>query len=225
MPYTLPYSSPVVTHDVNSQMTRRGLLLGTAAALAIDPDRPASAHTSVDLTVTEALRVRRSVRSFLDRPIDPSLLAELLWAAFGINRQDQALHTAPSWRGAADITVHLANSDGILTYIPDGNTTQLGLRHDIRGILSSQPFVATAPVCLVYVSDLRKLSTADLEDQKRTVAQIDAAVIAQNVYLFAASKGLGTCLVGGLDRPAIVAAMNLPAHEFPTFVQPVGWPA
>jgi len=225
MRQTLYHQSTAVAGEVNPLMTRRCLLAGTTAALTFAPARPAAAETSAELTVTEALRARRSVRAFSDRSVDPALMAELLWAAFGINRQALALHTAPSWRGAADITVHLASADGVQAYVPDRNTTRSRLRNDIRSVLSSQPFVATAPLCLIYISDLRKLSAADLEVQKRTTAQIDAAVIAQNVYLFAAAKGLGTCLVGGLDRPAISKAMRLPAHEFPAFVQPVGWPA
>ena len=216
-------SSASESDEVKPPITRRNLLAGTAA-VAFSHANPASADTSEELTVTEALRARRSVRAFLDRPLDPALAAELLWAAFGINREAAALHTAPSWRGAADITVHLASADGVQIHVPERDTTRPRLERDIRSILSPQPFVATAPLCLIYISDLRKLSAADLEDQKRTVAQIDSAIIAQNVYLFAAAKGLGTCLVGGLDRPAIINAMNLAAHEFPTFVQPVGWP-
>lgn len=225
MQQTLSCSSTAESDAVKPSVTRRSLLAGTAAAVTFAHARAASADTSEELTVTEALRARRSVRAFLDRPVDPAIGAELLWAAFGINREAAALHTAPSWRGAADVTVHIASSDGVQVYAPERDTTRPRLRNDIRSILSPQPFVATAPICLIYISDLRKLSAADLEDQKRTVAQIDAAMIAQNVYLFAAAKGLGSCLVGGMDRPAIVDAMNLAAHEFPTFVQPVGWPA
>jgi len=225
MQKTLSRSSAADSDEIKVPITRRHLLAGTAAAVTFSHAGPASADTSEELTVTEALRARRSVRAFLDRPVDPALGAELLWAASGINREAAALHTAPSWRGAADTTVHLASADGVQVHVPERDTTHPRLRRDIRSILSPQPFVATAPLCLIYVSDLRKLSAADLEDQKRTVAQIDSAIIAQNVYIFAAAKGLGTCLVGGLDRPAIVAAMNLAAHEFPTFVQPVGWPA
>lgn len=205
-------------------LSRRGLILAAGAAggaLSL----PALAETSNELTVTEALRARRSTRAFADQPIDPALVAELLWAAFGVNRPDTGLHTAPSWHGAADVVVHIATASGVLRYDPATNATQSLLTQDIRTRLSAEPFVATAPACLIFVSDLRKMTAADQDDQKRLWALVDSAMVSENVYLFAAARGLGTCLIGGLDREAITRALSLGPHDFPTFVQPVGYPA
>ncbi|WP_338272464.1 hypothetical protein [Roseicyclus marinus] len=47
----------------------------------------------------------------------------------------------------------------------------------------------------------------------------------QNVHLFAAARDVGTCLVGGIDGPAISAAGDLDTLEFITSIQPVRWPA
>jgi nitroreductase len=49
-------------------------------------------------------------------------------------------------------------------------------------------------------------------------------MVAQNVYLFCAAEGLGTCLVGGVDADAIRAALSLEPGVAVTFVQPLGWP-
>ena len=205
-------------------LSRRSLVLAAGAAsagLAV----PALARTPAELTMTDALRARRSTRAFADRPVDPALLAELLWAAFGVNRPDTGLHTAPSWHGSADVVVHLATASGVLRHDPATNTAQSLLPEDIRTRLSPEPFVATAPACLIFVSDLRKLTAADQDEQKRLWALVDAAMVSENVYLFAAARGLGTCLVGGLDREAISQALALERHDYPTFVQPVGHPA
>lgn len=205
-------------------LSRRSLLLSAGAAssaLAV----PALAETPAELTMTEALRARRSTRAFADRPVDPAVLAELLWAAFGVNRPDTGLHTAPSWHGSADAVVHLATADGVLRYDPATNATQSLLTEDIRTRLSPEPFVATAPACLIFVSDLRKLAATDKDDEKRLWALVDAAMVSENVYLFAAARGLGTCLIGGLDRAAITEILALGAQDYPTFVQPVGYPA
>lgn len=206
-------------------LSRRSLMLAAGAAGAMLA-RPAIAQDqAAELTVTEALRARRSTRSFAARPLDPALLAQLLWAAFGVNRPESGLRTAPSWRGAADVTVLMATAEGVLRLDPASDASQTILAQDIRSRLSPEPFVATAPACLILVSDLRKLAAAEQDDQKRLWALVDAAIVAENVYIFAAGRGLGTCLVGGLDRAAITEALGLAAHEFPTFVQPVGWPA
>ena len=205
-------------------ITRRAVMVGTAVGLVMAPTRPAAKSPRAEMTVTEALRQRRSTRAFADRPIDPALLAELLWAAFGINRPSVGLHTAPSWRGAADTMIHVASAEGVTAYDTQGDTLMRRATVDIRATLSPQPFVATAPICLLHISDLRRLVAAKEDQEKRIHAQVDAAIIAQNVYLFAAARGLATCLVGGVDRSRIGEALSLKGHEFVTFVQPVGWP-
>lgn len=209
----------------HAALSRRTLFAGAALGLAVAPWRQAAAAPETGMTVTEALRQRRSTRRFSDQPVEPAMVAELLWAAFGINRPETGLHTAPSWHGAADSMIHVASAEGVSVYEPEGDTTRQRHAGDIRQSLSPQPFVATAPICLLHISDLRRLSAAEDESQRPHYAQIDAAIVAQNVYLFAASRGLGTCLVGGMDRPGITAALGLEAHEYVAFVQPVGWPA
>lgn len=207
-------------------LSRRNVLISCASASALlGPAPTASGNTSAEMSVSEALRNRKSTRAFAARSIDPALLAELLWAVFGVNRPDTGLHTAPSWHGAADVMVHVATAEGVLAYDPVTNTTAQVLAEDVRPLLSPQPFVATAPACLIFVSDLTRLQAATNEDERRFWATVDAAIAAENAYLFAAARGLGTCLVGGLDRAAISQRLGLPGHLYPTFVQPLGWPA
>lgn len=215
---------PHIPPESRLPLSRRNLLLTAGPVLALSATAVPAA-TLPELTVTEALRERRSIRVFGDRKIDPALLAELLWAVFGINRPTEGLHTAPSWRGAADLIVHAATEDGVVVYEPTSDTLRVWNAGDIRARLSPQPFVGTAAVCLIYVSDLRRLEAAGSPDQQQLYARVDAAMAAQNAYLFAAARGLGTCLVGGIDSEAISGALGLAPHEFATFVQPIGWPA
>lgn len=215
---------PRPTKAPRAGLSRRHLL-GAASLACLIPAAPAAAGTATELTVTEALRLRRSTRAFAPRPVEPALLAELLWAAFGVNRTGSGLRTAPSWRGATDITVFAATADGVFVFDPAAGTATPWRSEDIRPDLSTQPFVQTAPVVLVLVSDLRRLEAAGQDDQRRLYAMVDAAMVAENVYLFAAARHLGTCLVGGVERDRTAQALGLQAHDFPAFVQPVGWPA
>ena len=206
--------------------SRRALLVTASSAVALlGPVLPTRATTASELTVTEALRSRRSTRAFSDRSIDSALLAEMLWAAFGINRTDSGMRTAPSWHGAQDVSLHVATADGVFAFDPVGNNIALVKPDDIRKSLSPQPFVATAPACLIFLSHLDKLTAATSEEEKRLWATVDAAIAAENVYIFAAARGLGTCLVGGLDRAAITNSLGLAPTLYATFVQPIGWPA
>lgn len=213
------------------RFSRRKFLAAASSAPALlgpallGPAIPARADTPAELVVTEALRSRRSTRAFATRAIDPALMAQVLWAAFGVNRPDSGLHTAPSWHGSADVSVHVATAEGVMSYDPASNSASSAKAEDIRKVLSPEPFVATAPACLIFVSDLDKLEAAKTEEDKRFWATVDAAMAAENVYLFAAAHGLGTCLIGGLDRAAIGHTLGLAPRLYPTFVQPIGWPA
>ncbi|MGO4915508.1 nitroreductase family protein [Pseudogemmobacter sp. W21_MBD1_M6] len=206
-------------------MSRRLFLGATGLATGIGHVLAGSAMAQeVERTVTEALMKRRSTRSFAPDPIETQTLLALLWAAFGINRPDSGLHTAPSWRGSAETLIYVADAAGVHSYDPATNTLDTILTEDIRAVLSTQPFVRTAPMALILVADLLKMAEAGA-DAKRIYAHVDTAIVGQNVYLFCAANGLGTCLVGGADAPAISQALGLDATKLVTFVQPVGRPA
>jgi nitroreductase len=217
---------PVSSSFPMPQLSRRKLLIGAGSATALlAPAGEVQANGSAELCVTDALRSRRSTRAFAERGLDAPLIAEILWAAVGVNRPDTGLRTAPSWYGAADVGLYVATADGVQSYDPVSNSVARVMSGDIRKALSPQAFVATAPACLIFISDLAKLSAAPSEDEKRLWSTVNAAIAAQNVYVFAAARGLGTCLVGGLDREAIRNGLSLTAQDHPTFVQPIGWPA
>ena len=56
------------------------------------------------------------------------------------------------------------------------------------------------------------------------MAAADAGVIGQNVYLFCASEGLATVLRAAVDGAALARRLALPASQFVTFAQSVGYP-
>lgn len=186
------------------------------------------------VSVRDALAKRESIRTYSDRAIDDDQLLALLWAANGVNRADVDGRTAPSWRTAKDTEIYVARATGVDRFDPVENTLANLSSTDIRGVLSPQPFVGTAPVVLVYVTELsRILAAAGLDvnaldavtEDHRIAAHVNTAVVAQNVYLFCAAEELGTCLVGGADRAAAATALELTEGQLVTYVQPVGHPA
>jgi nitroreductase len=207
------------------QISRREFVVGVAGAGL------SGATTSLawagdpfsEMSLKEALERRRSTRLFAENPVDESTLKSLLWSAMGINRPESGGRTAPSWHSSYGTDVYVADRGGIRRFNPvDGSLAGVASQ-DIRGKASPQPFVATAPTVLVYVADLERMYKAAREEQIQAV-HVDAAIIAQNVYLFCAAAGLGTCLVGGADRPGLASILKLPETQFVTFVQPVGHP-
>ncbi len=180
-------------------------------------------QTQGGMPLMEALEKRHTTRDFSDQKLSDQVLSNLLWAAFGVNRKDSGKRTAPSARNWQEISIYVAKEDGLFLYDAAANALKQISSADIRAKTGTQDFVGNAPVNLVYVADLAKISAGD-EDQKKFYAAADTGFIAQNVYLFAASEGLGTVVRGSVDRNALEKAMKLGPRQEITLAQTVGYP-
>jgi nitroreductase len=94
---------------------------------------------------------------------------------------------------------------------------------DVRAITGRQDYPAAAPLNLVYVANYQRMADADAE-QKTFYAAADTGFMAQNVYLYCASTGLGVVVRGAVDREALAAALGLGPHQHITLAQTVGYP-
>lgn len=180
------------------------------------------ARTDGGKPLIQALRLRRSIRDYADRPLPPQILSDLLWAAFGVNRPSGD-RTAPYWRHVMVIDVYAAMADGVWLYDPKRHALSLHLPRDIRALTGLQDFVGTAPLDLIYVAHGERMQDISAED-RRLYASVDAGFIGQNVYLFCASEGLATVFRGAVDYPKLARALKLPDQQFVTFAQTVGYP-
>ena len=170
-----------------------------------------------------ALKERQSSRAFSARPLPVQLVSDLLWAAFGINRADSGKRTAPSARNWQEIDIYVVLAEGAYRYDARAGILRAVVKGDLRALTGGQPFVATAPLNLVFVADparMKGVGPADIS----MYAGADAAFISQNVYLFCASEGLGTVVRGMVDREPLAKALNLPESLRIVFAQSVGYP-
>jgi len=174
------------------------------------------------MPLMEALMKRKSDRNFSVEKLPARTLSNLLWAAFGVNRPESGKRTAPSARNWQEIDIYVALEEGLYLYDAPSHSLKPVLPDDLRARTGMQDFVGTAPVNLLYVADLSRMGNA-AEEQKQIYAAADAAFIAQNVYLFCASEGLGTVVRGALDREALAEAMGLGPGRHVTFAQTVGF--
>jgi len=170
----------------------------------------------------QTLKERKSVRDFAPDPISRQTLANLLWAAWGINRDD-GRRTAPSASNHQEIDVYVVMAGGAYVYDAKANALQPVVGTDLRKLAGTQEFVATVPLNLVYVADTAKMGGGD-EAGKLAMANADTGFIAQNVYLFCASEGLGAVVRASVDRAALARALNLGPAQRITLAQSVGYP-
>jgi len=192
-----------------------------AFAAHLKPIRLPAARMEGGMPLLSALKRRRSTREYLERPLPQQLLSDLLWAAFGINRPSGD-RTAPYWRHVMVIDVYVAMAEGTWRYEPKAHELQPHRAGDLRAQTGLQDFVGVAPLNLVYVAHGERMTDVSPED-RRLYASVDAGFIGQNVYLFCASEGLASVFRGALDTAALGRALNLPAGEFVTFAQTVGY--
>ena len=201
------------------------------AAAAADAEAAATAptlrqlpapRTAGGMPLLAALKLRHSTREYADRPLPAQLLSDLLWAAFGVNRPSGD-RTAPYWRHVMVIDVYVALAEGVFVYEPKVHALRPHLPADIRAQTGLQDFVASAPLNLIYVAHGERMVDVSPEE-RRLYASVDAAFIGQNVYLFCASEGLGSVFRAALDGANLARVLRLPAQQFVTFAQTVGYP-
>jgi SagB-type dehydrogenase family enzyme len=171
----------------------------------------------------QALKARRTRRSFSPKPLSRQQLSDLLWAAVGVNRADTGGRTAPTARNWREIDVYVALKDGLYRYDALTNSMTQIMDKDLRGETGRQPFVADAPVNLIYVADYDRMKGASDAD-KAFYAATDTGFAAQNAYLFCASEGLATVVRSSLDKEALAKTMGLGPAQKVILAQTVGMP-
>ena len=171
----------------------------------------------------QVLKERKSLREFNSKELSLQTISDLLWAADGINRPDLGGRTAPTAKNMQEIDIYVAKADGLFLYDAKANALLPILALDIRASTGNQPFVKDAPVNLIYVADLSKM-TGMPSDVVDFYSATDTGFVSENVYLYCASAGLATVVRGWVDKPALAKAMKLRADQRVILAQTIGWP-
>jgi len=189
-------------------------------------------------SVLAALWERKTVRNISSEKLPPQVLSNLLWAAWGVNRDKgpfgQAGRTAASASNSQEIDLYVALAEGIYLYeaVPHRLVPVVTGDHRAKmGGRGRKGGAATAPVNLLYVVDLAKYSKAPLQEPKlkdpefqKLYYGVATGLIAGNVYLFAASQGLAAWF-HNCNRDDLAAALKLRPDQRVLFAQTVGYPA
>ena len=178
---------------------------------ALETKRLPEPQTNGGKPLMEALKDRKTSRSFSDRPLEPQMLSDMLWAAFGINRPAEGKRTAPTAMNRQDIDVYVLDAAGVWRYEAKENALIPVLEKDLRSVMASQSFAAKAPVTLLYVAE------------NNITSGMHAGSLYQNVGLFCASAGLNN-VVRRMDKDQLTQALPLPAGKEVIVSQSVGYP-
>lgn len=159
----------------------------------------------------QQLKERKSVRVFQDKQIPPQAVSAILEAAVN----------APT-----------AGNQQLYTII---QVTDPQLKAQLAETCDHQPFIAKAPLVLVFCADCRKWYKAFLEygcqPRKPGVGDLllavsDTNIAAQNAVVAAHSLGIGSCYIGDVMENAEQQRqlLSLPEYVFPAAMLVFGYP-
>ena len=161
--------------------------------------------------ILRQLHDRKSVRVYEDRPVAPEVKQAILEAAI----------QAPS-----------AGNMALYTIL---DITDQELKDKLAVSCDHQPFIATAPMVLIFCADYRRWYDVFCEhvDEVRKpdmgdlfLAEADALIAAQNAVTAAHSLGLGSCYIGDITENYELhrELLNLPQYVVPAAMLCMGYP-
>jgi SagB-type dehydrogenase family enzyme len=180
------------------------------------------AQTTGGMPLMEAFQLRKSQRSFSSKELTTQQISNLLWAAYGINRPD-GFRTVPAAKNWFEYDIYLLKSDGWFLFDVRKHALLKMGKEDLRIYGGTQDFVKAAPVILVYVADFDRMTGAT-DDQRKFFSAVDLGYISQNVYLWCASEGLATIILGQVDKPKVHEVLKLKQNQQVILSQPVAYP-
>ena len=164
------------------------LLAGAAIAAEVKP-LPAPVITG-GMPLMEAINARQSGRQYNpEHKIDDQTLSEILWVAWGINTHGK--RTIPTSRGTQNMGLYVLTPEGTWRYNATDNTLEKVNDKNLIPLCDKQSYVQNAPIHLLYTA---------VDDR---CGKLHVGSAYQNVYLYAASKGLNTVIRGMIDAEAL----------------------
>ncbi len=148
------------------------------------------------MTVEEAIRVRKSVRSYLDKPVEEEKILQLLEAA----RLAPSAKNMQEWR---------------FIVVRDREK-----REKLAEIARGQWFVAEAPCVFICCAetDFHVMTCGQL------CYPIDVAIAIDHITLRAVELGLGTCWIGAFYEDRVKELLNIPDEIRVVELLTVGYP-
>ncbi len=161
--------------------------------------------------IIEELHDRKSVRAYTDKAIPKDVKKEILLAAMA----------APT-----------AGNQQLYTIL---DITDQSIKDRLAITCDNQPFIAKAPLVLIFCADVQKWFDAfeDCSCQPRLpgmgdlfIAMDDALIAAQNAVTAAWSLGIGSCYIGDIMEQCEEhrELLNLPRYVFPAAMVVFGYP-
>ena len=183
-----------------------------------------------DVSVEHALRMRRSVRSYKDDPLNLSEISQILWSAQGITSR-RRFRTTPSAGALYPLELYViagnvkSLSPALYKYKPHNHTLGKTVAGDMRSELSwaalNQRAIEKAPAVLLFCAVYER-TTGKYGRRGIRYVHMEVGHAAQNACLQAIALGLKTAVIGAFRDVEVKNIAKLADEEHPLYFLPVG---
>ncbi len=205
------------------------------------PDPRYESETSVE----KAIRMRRSVRSYVQEPLAISDISQILWAAQGITRKKEEpparWNTKYEWQGGLrsaasagalypmELYLVAGNvqglSKGVYKYIPKSHS----LKKVVEGDKKTEIYDAALRqgsikqgAALIVMAGIYERTSFKYGERAERYVHMEVGFIGGNIYLQGISLGIGTVMIGAFEDEELKKALDLPEDEHPLAIMPLG---
>ena len=189
------------------------------------------------LSLDQALKKRKSVRSYASKPLSREQLTYLLWSSTGIQRREggREYRTVPSAGGLYPVETYLVVNN--VEDVPQGVYHYSVKQHILEELQTgdfSRPVTAAAlgqRMCLqaavVFIwTAIFQRSKWKYGERAYRYIYLDAGHMAQNLALSAVSLGLGSCHIGALFDEEVNSIVQVDGiDESVVYMTIAGWPS
>jgi len=147
--------------------------------------------------VQDAMKIRKSVRSYKNQPVEKEKIQRILEAA----------QIAPSAMNLQEWRI---------VVVTDNST----IKRIVSGAVPSQKFITEAPVLFVCCAETDK---ANMKCGHPRYA-VDLSIAVDHMMLAAVEVDLGTCWIGGFSQQPVKDILNIPEEIEVFSLLPIGYP-
>lgn len=152
------------------------------------------------MDVFEVIKSRRSIRKYLEAPVESEKLGKIL----------EAGSLAPS-------AGNLQNWKFIVVTKPE-------VREKLADAAFQQFWMTSAPIFIVVCADIESTKKFYGIRGERLYSIQNAAAATMNMITVATSEGLGTCWISAFEEDMVKRALNIPDHVRPQVILTLGYP-
>ena len=193
-----------------------------------------------EISVEEALKNRRSIRSYGDVPLTLTEISQLLWSAYGITKTFEnapaflrgGLRTAASAGARFPLELYVMARN--VTGLPAGVYWYKSEEHklvtiskedkweDLSAAAFDQPHFRTAAAAVVYSAVFERNMIKYGQRGRERYVCMDLGHSAENVYLQAYALKIGTCAIGAFTDIRLKQVIGMTRKEEPLYIMPLG---